>query len=285
VILIQFNLNFQFFKHTVWTFFDRYFSHPQVEIPVAKDEPEKIETPKEEPIVDDNVSVDTASSTVTYSARNLRRRSSTPQYAPLRARNTGSPRNGSFEFEPVKVSPLVGETTQSPVLRKAQPEQSVENDKLVALKIYQNILNPRPKREAKTKAGSILSPARVPRARRSMPTKAPKALPMKRKNEKEVGASATKRRKTTSIPVSPKPKQSPKKVTRRRKTVSSLPEEPVIKPIDAVKFFESRARFAFASTLFKDEDFPRTLRYARPNEAIMLTRPDKVKAKARKNSR
>ena len=267
----------------IWTCFDRYFSHPQVETPVAKDEPEKIEIPKEEPIVDDNVSVDTASSTV--STHNLRRRSSTPLYAPTRARNTGSPRNGSFDLDAVKVSPLVGESDQSPVRRKTQQEQSVENDKLVALKIYQNILNPRPKREAKTKADSILSPARVPRARRSMPTKAPKALPMKRKNEKEVGAAATKRRKTTSIPVSPKPKQSPKKVARRRKTVSSIPEDPVIKPIDAVKFFESRARFAFASTLFKDEDFPRTLRFARPNEAIMLTKPDKIKVKARKNSR
>jgi hypothetical protein len=94
-----------------------------------------------------------------------------------------------------------------------------------------------------------------------------RSMPTKRKNEEEVGASATKRRKTTSIPVSPKPKQSPK-------TVSSLPEEPVIKPIDAVKFFESRARFAFATNLFKDEDFPRTLRFARPNE-VEFKRPVK----------
>jgi hypothetical protein len=64
----------------------------------------------------------------------------------------------------------------------------------------------------------------------------------------------------------PKPKQSPKRVTRRSKTVSSLPEKPVIKPIDAVKFLESRARFAYASALFKDEDSPRTLRFARAGE-------------------
>ena len=107
---------------------------------------------------------------------------------------------------------------------------------------------------------------------------------MKRKNEKDVAASANKRRKTTSnIPVTPKPKQTPKKVVRRRKTVSSLAEDPVITPMDAAKFFDARARFIFSSSLFKDADYPITLRYGPPNEAVMITKPEKVKPK--KNSR
>jgi len=268
--------------------------HPQglsqAEIPAVENDQEKIETPAEEPLDEANDILDTDSSTV--STRNLRRRSSTAQYTFTRTRktsktpnSTGSPRSGSFDVDKGLVSPLACEKIQSPVRRKAQPEPNTENDKMVALNIYHTILNPRPKREAKTKAGSFLSPARPTSARRSIPAKAPKALPMKRKNDKDEGASAKKRRKTTSsIPVTPKPKQSPKtKVVRRRKTVSSQPEEPVLKPIDSVKFFDKIARFGFSSTLFKDTDCPRTLRLAPPNETVMLTRPDKVKV--RKNSR